>query len=319
MKNKNYRTRLAEFMTVFKRNWQYVNLSQQASTMAFFALLALFPFLLALANLIPLLPVDKGELFAVMKTTVPSDVYNVVQPILSSYLKQSTGGALSLSLLISFWPATKGLSAMQEMLNQVYDAQPRANFILTRIMSFVIGLALAVLTTIVSFIFVFGNQIIEFLEQQFNFNVISLASFDLYKWIIAFMFMFLVGVLIYTIVPNVNWSLKYSVPGAIVLTLGFLLISQLFSLYVSFASQSFGPGTFGVVIVMIMWMYIINMVIIIGGFINVLWYRFNHPRVEENQQVNGLQSGELAFSSDNMQSINPETIILSHRIIKRKG
>ena len=58
---------------------------------------------------------------------------------------------------------------------------------------------------------------------------------------------------------------------------GFLLVSQLFSLYISFAwKQAPGSGAIGVFIVLMIWLYLLGNVFILGGILNVIYYDYKH-------------------------------------------
>lgn len=267
------------FVQHFMATWGRVNLPIQASSIAFFALLALAPMVLAIANLIPLLPIPTQEVLPYLELALPGDIYGIIEPILSSYLNQSTGGALSISILVTLWPATKGLGALQNVINEVYGAKPRSNVIFARVLSFLFGLAVAAAIALVSFLFVFGDVIVDFLRETFDINFQLLTDFSIMKWIGTILVMFTASLLIYLLLPNVKWPFNYALPGSAFLTVCFLAISQLFSLYVSFFGSSLGLGTLsiGAFMVLMMWLYFVAISIILGGFINVFIYRLYYP------------------------------------------
>lgn len=266
----------------FRQVWANVTLSQQASSMAFFTLLAMFPLLMAAANIIPLLPIDSQEVLLGLKATLPADVFKIIAPILRGYLSESTGGAVSLSLLISIWPATKGLGVVQIALNEVYHAPARSNFVFRRLLSFLFGLVIMAVFILVSVTFVFGEQVIRLLEDFFNLDFHVMALFAQLKWGVGFVVIFLIGMTIYWLMPNVSWPIKYAIPGAFFMTVAFLLISQVFSLYVHLTSHSFETGMLNVLIVLMMWLYMISIALILGGVLNVFLYRWYHPMVGQD-------------------------------------
>ena len=90
---------------------------------------------------------------------------------------------------------------------------------------------------------------------------------------------FLLMSFMYFAIPNVKRNFLYALPGGLFTTTGFVLISQLFSIYIHFAGRNFtANGAFGTLIVFMIWLYFIANVMILGGVLNVIIYRFRHPK-----------------------------------------
>lgn len=74
--------------------------------------------------------------------------------------------------------------------------------------------------------------------------------------------------------PNKRLSFKFVLPGAVAATAGWILVSMLFSYYVSeFANYSATYGSLGGIIVLMIWFYLSGMMIILGGEINALLHK----------------------------------------------
>ncbi|RLK64069.1 YihY/virulence factor BrkB family protein [Atopobacter sp. AH10] len=293
MSNHKAKKQIIALMKTFRQVWANVTLSQQASSMAYFTLLAMFPLLIAAANVIPLLPINSQEVLMTLKTAVPEDIYGIIAPIIRGYLNESTGGALSLSLLISIWPATKGLGVVQIAMNEVYHTKPRANFILRRLLSFMIGLVIMTIFIAVSMIFVFGEQVIRLIENLMGTDFHVMVIFGQLKWSVAFIVIFCISLALYWLMPNVSWPVQYAIPGAAFFTIAFLTISQLFSWYVKVTTHSIETGMLSVFVVLMMWLYMISIALILGGVLNVFLYRWYHPMVNQTgaQQDSPSESG----------------------------
>jgi membrane protein len=82
---------------------------------------------------------------------------------------------------------------------------------------------------------------------------------------------FVVFMLLYWIAPNRKLYLKSVIPGAIFATLGWILVSLGFSMYVSsFANYSATYGSIGGIIVLMMWLYFSGTILMVGGQINAV-------------------------------------------------
>lgn len=277
-KKPNKKFNLQDVLNISLEHFKRAEMGRQAAELAYYILLSLFPVLLALGNLIPLLPIPTEQVLSYVEMGVPAEISAILLPILEGYLEGGSGGAITIGVLITLWPASKAFSIFQRVLNQVYDAEVERNFIMARIFSFLIAILLVGTMGLVAFLFVFGREILNLVQQLLPFDLVGvITTFEYFRWIVAFVVLILMMSLVYYIVPNVKWPFKYAVPGAILTTLGFLLISQLFSLYISFAGgQSIGTGTIGVFIVLMIWLFLLGNVFILGGILNVVIYDYNH-------------------------------------------
>ncbi|CZQ95426.1 virulence factor brkb [Trichococcus palustris] len=306
--------KLRRVALLMKAHWGRLQISHQAAELAYFALLALFPTLLVFGNLIPLLPIPKDELLAYLALTLPKEISEVINPIMSDYLSGGNGQAISIGILISIWTSSKAFSVFQKVLNQVYNTTVRKNIIVQRMFSFIIAFLMVVIIALVAFIFMFGNYILAFLGDIFPIQIAYINAFDNLRWVGAFFVIWVLLTYIYYFVPNVYWSIKFSIPGALFSTVAFLMISQLFSSYVGFAArQAAGNGAVGVFIILMLWLYLLGIVLILGGFLNVMLYYYFRPLKEVLREENRYV---ILYSAKGMEaSIKKQA--LKRRLIRR--
>ena len=131
-----------------------------------------------------------------------------------------------------------------------------------------------ILMIIVVFIgLVLGEVIGTFLFQILYLESFFLTAWEYMRYIISFVFMILAFALMYKFSPNIDKEdsikLKSTLPGAIFASLGWIVLSLIFSFYVSnFGSYTVTYGSLGGVIIMLVWLFISSVVIILGGEIN---------------------------------------------------
>ena len=235
---------------IIQENLMHVNIGVESAALTYYILLSIIPIIMLIANIIPLLPIPVDVIFKTMRTIFPADINEVLIPILRNYLGNFNGGALSVGLLILFWPASQMFSSLQRALNVLYGAPVRRNFIFERFFAIVIAMA-------------------------------AILDFSFIKWGMLFITVFLLLSFMYFAIPNVKWSFLYALPGGFFATIGFVLISQLFSIYIHYAGRNLtANGAFGTLIVFMIWLYFIANVMILGGVLNVIIYRFRHPKKE---------------------------------------
>ncbi|MBC2106166.1 YihY/virulence factor BrkB family protein [Listeria booriae] len=265
------KTKLKQVGEIAKTNWKSARVTSHAAQLTFYILLSILPMMLVFGNLIPLLPIPKEEIYNTLQTFMPPEVYDILHPVIESMLTNASGTAISLGLITAIWSASKCFSALQEVLNIVYQAPDRKNFIVTRIMSFLMMLVIIVVLGAVVFVFAFGEQIVTFLQDQFDLKLDALADLGATKWFITPIFLFILFLIIYWLVPNVKWKIRKSVIGALFATIGWLAATELLSAYVSFQGDKIlGFGSLSIMIVIMLWLYFVSIILLLGAFINVI-------------------------------------------------
>ncbi|MCD2207718.1 YihY/virulence factor BrkB family protein [Listeria booriae] len=265
------KTKLKQVGEIAKTNWKNARITSHAAQLTFYILLSILPMMLVFGNLIPLLPIPKEEIYNTLQTFMPPEVYDILHPVIESMLTNASGTAISLGLITAIWSASKCFSALQEVLNIVYQAPDRKNFIVTRIMSFLMMLVIIVVIGAVVFVFAFGEQIVTFLQDQFDLKLDALADLGATKWFITPIFLFILFLIIYWLVPNVKWKIRKSVVGALFATIGWLAATELLSAYVSFQGDKIlGFGSLSIMIVIMLWLYFVSIILLLGAFINVI-------------------------------------------------
>lgn len=292
-------TLLKRLLKTFELNNQQLAFGSYAAEVSFYIIWAIVPLMLALANVIAILPFSDAQVMIVIESALPAEVETIIIPLLENYLQGTSSGLFSLSLIISLWPASNVFNTMQRVLNTIYKSKPRKNFFISRAFAYVFTLLIVIVLVLFTFALVFGDIILQYVEDIFNIELVILNVFVQQGWILGIIGLFLLVFLIYYFMPNVNWSFKYALPGTIFTVLGFILVSQLFTLYLSIAGGNVGTGAIGVFIVMIIWLYLNAMVIAIGAYINVFYHDFKEKSywmlVEETMSYEKFKSYSKNF------------------------
>lgn len=275
--------KLIRLINIFMPNWQRASVTQGAAEMAYFMLLSLVPILLVVANIIPLLPMETGQVLSLAQNTVPADVYGIIEPTLVGYLESSSGGAISIGVIAAIWSASKIVSSLRKVLDEVYGTIETQNFIIDRILSMLVMLAIIIVIGVAFFIVVFGEQILSIVEGILGMSIPLVQQLLTFSWIPLGILLFLVFMIIYQFVPNHHLKIKTSVPGAIFSTIALVILSQFFSLVVSLmGGDAVANATFGSFIALMLFLYISNVIILLGALVNVIVFEWqNHESVHE--------------------------------------
>lgn len=272
-----FKQKMIRFFKISKENWGRAKISGQAGELAYFLLLSLFPVLLVIANVIPLFPIDVDAVLSYLETAVPPNIYNVIGPILTGYLNSSSGGVISIGLITALWSASKAFNSLQNIMNEVYGVEPRKNFILVRLASLFVEIAIVLIVGSIIFVFVFGEIILSFVEDFLSIDLSFVMQLLQLRWLILLIVLMALFMAIYFLVPNHHLKLKYAIPGAVFATIGWLVLSQGFTIYLQFAGgDAVANATFGVFIVLMLWLYLASMILLIGGLLNTIYYEYRN-------------------------------------------
>lgn len=267
---------------LMKSIMERMNIGVEAAALTYYLLMCLAPILLLIANLIPLLPLPVQSIMQYLQAVLPESISAIVIPILQNYLTQVNGSVISVGAIALLWSASRALDSLQRTLNTVYDAPQRRNYFFSRLFAFVVTMIVIVVVVLLTVLFVFGRYIVQLIESFFAIDLQAvLIGFTNLRWIVFLTVTLLVVSWIYYGLPNVRWPYRYALPGGIVTTLGFGLISQLFSIYVEYVGRNLSAnGTFGGLLIFMVWLYTLATVVILGGLLNVFIYRWNHSEGE---------------------------------------
>lgn len=238
---------------------------------AYYLLLSVFPLLIAVGNILPYLKIDPNEVLPYIAEAIPESIFNTLEPAFQSLLTQTSGGLLSISAIAALWSASQSINALQIAMNKAYGVEPRKNFIVVRLVSlFVIILFLVAIVGVVV-ILGLGQIILEWLQPIVHLSLNFLDTFQALKWPLTSIVLFVIMFLILLVVPNVKMKLRFVIPGAVFATIGWMVLSQMFGIYVRyFTARIAGYQIIGSFIVIMLWLNFAATVVILGGIINAV-------------------------------------------------
>ncbi|AQU81004.1 MULTISPECIES: YihY/virulence factor BrkB family protein [Planococcus] len=245
--------------------------------LAFFFLLSIFPLLIFLVTLLPYLSLSEEQIFSYMQEVVPGEVYVLIESTLQEILTSQNTGLLSFGILATIWSASLGMDSLIKSLNTSYKVTENRPLLIARGMSILMTILLILILIIALALPVFGEQlgllIFSFLGLEEGF----LALWSSIRFTIPTIITFVACAIIYWLAPNVKMNILSVLGGAAFAAIGWLVISYLFSIYISnFGNFSATYGSIGGVIILMLWLYISAMVLIIGGQINAVMKERRH-------------------------------------------
>lgn len=263
--------KLMRLFTIVKNRFSDAQIGNNAVIVSYYLLLSLFPLIIAVGNLLPFLNINPNSILPYVKDIIPDEVYTFIGPAIKNLLTQGSGGVLSISAVAALWSASKSINGLQTAMNSAYGVNDRKNFIAVRLVSVIVIVLLLVAMVGVTVILGVGRMILDGLQPILGFSGQIIETFQRFKWPLTIIALLAIMIIIYWIVPNAKVKLMTTWPGAVVATLGWMLLGQLFGLYAQFfAAKVSGYQIIGSFIVLMLWLNMAATIIILGGITNAI-------------------------------------------------
>lgn len=259
---------------IVRRAWSEAKSDQVpllAAGVAFYSFLAMFPATIAAVTLYGLLADPStvarqaGELTAALPTDAASVITSQMQAV-SQSPRQSLGLGLLVSVVLALWGASGGVGNIVTAVNVAYDEEETRGFIRRK--------ALALLLTLGAIVFiVFTIGCVAVAPAVFD-HVAAVGpvrwGLEAARWLMLVVAVTVSLAIVYRYAPDRDDpKFRWVSVGAVTATLIWLLASLGFSLYVdNFSSYSRTYGALAGVVVLLLWLWITNFVVLLGAEIN---------------------------------------------------
>ena len=246
----------------------------RSANVAFYFSFAFFPFLFFLLSLfgIVLESTDdlRSELFRYLSRVMPPSAYELVRNTVEEIIKTSSGGKLTIGLLVTLWSASAGAGGVRKAMNAVYELKETRPWWQNRIQSVVLTLMFILLIAFGLIVVTVGWNAVEAAVAASGLGLASGWLLDVIEWSVVILLMILTTSVIYSWVPNFKKFHWYWIsPGAIVAIVLWIVFTSGFRSYLQyFNTYNRTYGSLGAVIILMLWMYLTGMAIILGGAIN---------------------------------------------------
>jgi membrane protein len=292
--------RLEDFKRAAKRA-KKDEITDMAAGLTYYALLSLFPALLFGVAVLGFfgqqaLIADAADFLR--SVGAPAETINAVTDALRS-AQENRGtalGALVLGLVTSLYGASGAFGALGRALNRIWRVEEGRGFVKHKLHD-MLWTVVVVALVLVTFVLVFlGGALSEFVFGQLGLGETTAEVWRYVRWPAALVAMILVYAVVYYAAPNVEvrrW--QWITPGAVFGVITWLLASAGFFLYVSnFASYSATYGAFAAMVILLIWLWLTNLVLLFGAELNAVIDLRRSPNLPERYDGPPLPAKEPA-------------------------
>ena len=242
-----------------------------AAALTYYAVLALFPALLAIVSLLGVFGQGQSTtdaLIGIVRDLGPQSAVDTLTPVLEGLVQnQAAGLTLIVGLLSALWSASGYVGAFARAMNRMYEIDEGRPFWKMRPMQIVVTLIAVTLISVVAVALVVSGPLAESIGSAIGLGSVAVTAYNIAKFpVLLVIVLFIVAVLYYA-TPNVQQpKFKFLSVGAGVAVLVWILASVAFAFYVAnFSSYNKTYGALAGVIVFLLWLWITNIALLFGA------------------------------------------------------
>jgi membrane protein len=270
-----------------------------SAEMAYNAMLALFPGLLAILSAIALFEPLQSTLYQLARLlgeVIPDDVRNLIRGLIKQILLTRNKGLFSASFVASLWAFSGVMSAAMAALDRIHEIpiDRTRSFVKAKLISLGLSIGTIVLLILASGAVFVSDLIVQavarqscLLESVANCNLTDVQScllpaascplesqlltvWRLWRWPTSLGIVSVAFAFIYRYGPSRNQREIPIFSGAVFAAILWALFSAVFRFYVLHLSNfNWTYGTIGTFIVLLLWLYLSCLAMLIGAQLNV--------------------------------------------------
>lgn len=254
--------------TFFVNGLRKGNLETKASSIAFKFFLALFPTIIFIVTLIPLIPIENFqlELLTILNDLLPTKAYQFAETTLIEIFTTKKEGLLSFGFLFGLYLATNGIDGMLSAFKDSYHSNFKRNAFRQQLLAAFLLFILTILVVLAIAAIVISEYLTKFIFEPGDFSTVLLI---VGKWIIIVLLCFFGISTLYYYGGKGGEKWRFFSAGATLGTLLLLMASLIFGFYVdNFANYNKFYGSIGTLIIVMIWIHINSFVLLIGFELN---------------------------------------------------
>ncbi|MCD8018213.1 MAG: YihY/virulence factor BrkB family protein [Clostridiales bacterium] len=249
---------------------------------AFFLLLTVFPIMILLLTLTKYAPFSKEDIISGLTNMLSFESTSLVTSLVNEIYEKTGASIFTASIIVTLWSSSSGVHAMVKGLNAVYDIEESRNYIMIRVFSMLCTVIFIIMLGSMLILWVFGNNLYDFICLHFPPLQSVAISFLNSRLVFTILILTILFMVIYTFLPGRRSTFSKQWPGAVVASVGWMIISWGYSFYMeNFQNFSYVYGSMAGIMILLLWLYFCMSLVFYGAEINYLYEnkKFYHTMV----------------------------------------
>ena len=240
-----------------------------AAYAGYFIVLAVFPALVLLLSVLRYTGLEVESLIDLVGDFLPGAMMDSAEGLIYSTYRNSSGAMVGVSAIVALWSASRGIYGLLTGLNAVYGVSENRGYLYPRSISVVYTFVFLLILLLTLVLHVFGSSIIGLMKLVDNPVVIFLTDLIDLRFFLLLFLQSLIFTLMFMTLPNKRNRFLSSLPGGVLSSLGWLVFSDIYSIYVeNFNRYSTIYGSVYAVAITMLWLYCCLSILFYGGALN---------------------------------------------------
>ncbi|PNH83560.1 YihY/virulence factor BrkB family protein [Arthrobacter sp. AFG20] len=242
-----------------------------AAGLTYYAIFSLFPALLALVSLLGIFgQAEKttSALLEIVQGVAPGQAVEMIRgPIQELTTSPAAGFTLVIGLATALWSASGYVTAFGRAMNRIYEIDEGRGFVKLRGTMLGVTLVSLIIVALLAAMLVISGPVAEAVGNVMGLGGVFLTVWNIAKWPVIVALVIVVIAILYYFTPNVRQpKFRWMSLGSLIALFIFVLASVGFGFYVgNFSNYNKTYGAIGGVIVMLLWLWILNMSLLFGA------------------------------------------------------
>lgn len=252
----------------------YVDINSKSAEMSFYLLLSIFPFLIFTISSIAYIPMlHLSKYIAVLQSMMPESAFKLIASIINSAIDNKSLSFIITSFFITMWTSSRAVRAIIRGANKSYKVKETRPFIMIILIGLFFTLILLFLIFSSMIFLVYGEKIGYLIFGFIGLDNIFMNVWNVCRYTIGIATVVIILITLYKYTPNKKLTMKDVLPGAIISTFGWIIVSLGYSYYSNYyVNYEIIYGSIGGIIVLMTWLYLSSWAMLIGSEINAKLY-----------------------------------------------
>ena len=266
-----------------KPSWMYVlrktgrefgrdQCTDLAAALTYYAVLALFPALIALLSLVGLVGQGPSTVTTITDVLTQVGAGSIADTLAGplqdiSNAPSKAGVALVIGLLTALWSASGYVGSFGRAMNRMYEIEEGRPVWKLRPVQLLVTLVSVVLAALVAIALVVTGPAAQAVGDAVGLGSTAVLVFSIVKWPLMLVVVIGIVALLYYATPNVKQPhFRWISVGAAVAIVVWIVASAAFGLYVAtFASYDKTYGSLAGIVVFLLWLWLTNLALLFGA------------------------------------------------------
>lgn len=274
-------SKLGVFIKKLIKRYSAHNVAANSAQVAYYWIMAFFPFLIVVISLLTFANISVDILMDYIGVMVPTTLMPFIETTIHQFILYRSTTLLSVGVLVSLWSGGTAVNALLRGIHLAYNSKFVKPYWLSKIMSIMYTMLLAILLIVMMVALVFGNRIGNYVVNVLNLNKgIIMPVWNMVRLVMPIFALIIILYIVYRVVPRKHLKVKNVWLGTITASIGWYAFSLIFSLYIdNYSKYNQLYGSIGSVFILLIWLYASCMVLLLGAEINAVYQEMKIEKI----------------------------------------